>query len=277
MKKLLFFVLSLSFSVTCFGYYLPSQSYLQIESGFGFSTFSSLNQGITASAANLENDFGAQAAGKEFKPLNFEVPILVKLGLRPFTGSAAHNMLLSIRSGVLLTHSWNSGIFSDSVINFNYAVAIVPIEIGLEYQLFSFGFIGGTLSVSGGIAAGAYFGFFRQGYSESPAVTGTDLSQFPKVYSGIGFGGSVSLNTVWQISSSIGISGSVFYRYANIGSLKDGNNQLYINQTGFTAAASQPANSEAAGINLSGVGFSFGINFAFGEKRITNIPEGVYR
>jgi len=265
---------------------LPDSLAVSLESGFSFSTYSILNQGIQNSAANLESIFGPDGAGRSFKDLNFEIPILIKASLAPFGGKFGRKLSLFFRTGYLPTFSWNTINLIDTTLEHRYTVGVMPIEIGAEFKLMSFTFLGKRFSLYSGLGFGLYSGTFSIGFTDSNNTSGVDQSTYPRSYGGRGMGFLLSLNGIWKISNTFSIISGISYRYANISSLKahvtrsDGSvedEQLFTNSTGFVSSMEQQTGTTPAEINLSGLSISFGVRFSFGEARLTDIPEGLYR
>ena len=267
MKTIYAFILLLMIPFSTSGYLLPSRLFFRLESGFGFSTYSSINQGINNTSKEMVILYGLDAEGKDFKQLDFDIPIMLKVGFRPFNGKIGKNIVTYVRTGYILTYSLNNISLTTTSLNYEYKMGILPFEIGAEYQLLRMEILGLPLSFYGGLGAGIYWGFFSK----------NDNGDLQK-YSGSSLGINVSFTTTLQISRKLSIVGNIHYRYANISTLKNNHNeQLYISDTGFLTSQTQPPDTSAAQINLSGLGISFGIQFSLGDKRLTDIPEGVYR
>ena len=282
---LIAYLISLT-SIGLNAFHLSETAYLGLETGFGFSSYTELNQGINNTASSLESIYGASAIGQEFKELIFEIPIILKFGLRPFEGTLGQKLSFFIKTGYNLTFSWNDISYNNSEIEYKYNVGIIPIELGAEYRLFKLKFMGTSFSIYGGISAGIYFGYFSNIFTDSQSASGINADLYPQNYSGNTIGGTLSLTAVWRLSGKVSLTGTVSYRYAIINNLTgdikqdDGTTrkeQLYISDTGFVSSDSQPAGTIPGKINLRGFSFSFGIQFSFGEKRYSNIPEGLYR
>jgi len=268
------------------GSYTPDFMYVNIESGFSFSTYSSLNTGIRNFSNTLEDTFGPSAAGKELQDFNFDIPILLKAGISPFSGKTGRRISLFLYTGYIPTFSWNTIRLLDTTLEYDFTVGVLPIEIGAEYTFMQFRFLGGKMAFSAGAGFGMYRGTYSIGFTDSNGTSGIDTSTYPREYGGWGYGAIFSFNSVWKVSDQISIVGSLSYRYANISALKsyvtrsDGtvvNETLYIGNSGFTSAEEQPAGMSPAKINLSGVSIRFGVRFSFGTVRLTDIPEGLYR
>lgn len=259
---------------------------LNLESGFSFSTYSSLNKGIKGFNSTFVDTFGPSAAGKELQEFNFDVPVLLKALLSPFSGKVGSRIALSFTTGYIPTFSWNTIRLLDTTLEFDYTVGVFPFEVGAEYTFAQFRFLGGKLSLSGGVGFGLYRGKFALGFSDSGGTSGIDATTYPREYGGFGAGALLTCNAVWKLSSMFSVVGSLSYRYANINTLKshvtrsDGttvDETLYTGPDGFASGVEAPAGMSSARINLSGLSVRFGVQFAFGTVKFTDIPEGLYR
>jgi len=273
-------------SITINAFHLSDIAYLRFETGFAFPAYTELNQGIKNTANSLESIYGSLAAGRKFKELNFEIPFSLKFGLHPFKGDTGQKLSLFIKTGYNLTFSWNTIAYNNSTIKYKYNVGILPLELGAEFRLFKLKFIGTEFSIFTGLSAGLYYGFFSNVFTDSLSASGINTDLYPQNFSGNTIGGTLSFSALWRLSGSFSFTGTASYRYAVInkitGDIPQGDGttrkeQLYISDTGFVSSDAQPAGTVPGKIDMSGFSLSFGIQFSFGEKRYSDIPEGLYR
>jgi len=266
------------------GFLLPEKSYVRFSSGLSFNTYSDINTGITGEENSLKTIYSANADDFSFKRMKIEVPILFQGGIRLFSGSFGRELSMFVRTGYSYASSANTIRFTDSILQYDYSISLIPLEVGFEISIARMQLFNRNLDLIFGIGAGVYranLTFDFRGYSAT-----YDLYKFPTSYSGMGIGGIASLSFHYRLDENIGILISGYYRLAKIPSLSGSITQsdalkrdetLYINNGTFGSAPVLPNGASKAGLDLSGAGFTLGFQWSFGEKRLTDIPRGFYR
>lgn len=248
-------------------------SFLRLESGFSFAQFDDINTGISGIEAQLHNDFPGMVDSLDLKPLNFQVPILLQWGIRPFSGSFGERMILTLRSGYMVARSWNKVTFTDHTRTYDFGCDIVPIMLGMEFVIFNTPLAGAPLQFAAGFEGGLYWGRYFYNYDESPSTTGENLAAYPKSYTGWGPALNLHLVADWRLSGGIGIVGRLYWGFGGINKLagkitqQDGSSRddtLFLQNGSFLSAATTPANATKAGVDLNGFGFTLGVQFYFG-------------
>lgn len=254
----------------------PERFSVRVESGVGFPALGDLNTGIGGREFALRTDYGSAAAELSLNRLQFNVPLTLRLGWRPFEGGLGRRLAFTLKSGLLQSSARSEIAFSDSNLVYEYQVRVIPLELGLDITAGNFLFLGAGSSgkhesgfqVQLGVAGGVYFGTFSESFSAEPNVLEQNLNVYPKEYSGTGFGVVFSASVLWKLSHSFGVSLTGYYRLASIDSLRGDirqedesveNKQLYISGASFSGSG------DAARIDLSGPGLSLGFQYSLGK------------
>lgn len=229
-----------------------------LESGIGFSGYSSINTGIRNTSDSLAGSFGYYAERVQLRELPFDVPILLKVGISPLSGRIGRRISFTLESGYIAALSWNTFRLNDTTLEYDYTTGVVPVEVGADFTFMETK----SLSLSLGAGVGFYLGRFTLGYSDSNGTTEIDTTTYPRAYGGYGYGVILSLGTEWRLSRALALVSTLSWRTATISSLKsrvtrsDGTiveETLYTDSTGFVSAEETPAGSKRAAIDLSGL------------------------
>lgn len=248
-------------------------AYLRLESGFSFAGFEDINSGISGIETQLKNDFPGMVTSLGLQPLNFQIPILLQWGIRPFKGKFGERIILTLRSGYMVARSWNSVRLTDHTRTYDFGCDIVPLMPGLEFVIFNSPLAGAPLQLAAGVEGGLYWGRYFYKYDEAPATTGENLAAYPKSYTGFGPALNLHLSADWRLSGGFGIIGRLYWGFGGISklsgkiTLQDGSSAdetLFLQNNAFVSAVTAPSGAERAGIDLNGFGFTLGVQFYFG-------------
>ncbi len=263
---------------------LPEKSFLRLEGGFTFPTYSSLNTGIKGEESGIKTAYSPDADDLVFKNLNFESHLFIKAGTRLLSGSIGRRLMFFLNAGYAKASSLNTVRFTDSILQYDYSVTIFPIELGAEISFATLQIFNKNLDLSIGLGFGTYIASMVLDFRGS--ASSSDLYRFPSKYSGIGFGFTATFSAHYRFTDNFGVVLTGYYRMASINKLQgniiqaDGftsKETLYIDGGNFASSSSPVTGASAATVDLSGPGVFLGIQWSFGEKRLTDIPRGFYR
>lgn len=251
-----------------------ARGYLNLEAGFLFPLLSDINEGIQGKQTSLQSRTNVDFSSVNISQFTFANPISFTVGFRPFDGVIGTRISLFIRSGYTFSRSINKITFTDTTLNINYGIDVIPLEIGASFAYFR----NSSIELTFFSAASLLFGYFTIDYQENPNYSGENLDVYPKQYSGMGIGFLLGLGMNLSLSKSLDFTFKAYYRSTSIDTLKgdieqdgggESQEQLYLDSTGFVSASSQPANSSSAILDMSGFAVEIGIKYKFGFEKLT--------
>lgn len=241
-------------------------TYIRLESGIGFSSFSDLNGGIDGLVADLQGTYGSALSEVSLSKLDFQIPTSVKLGMSPLWGWLA----FTVKGGYGMARSWNKVTINTDQLTYNFLVDMIPLEIGIELTLFS---VGDSVQFKLGAAYVYCSGKYTFEYDATENLAGVNLARYPQVYEGSGGGVTFSLTGVFQLSDNFGLFLTLGNTIASIDKLEgdirqdDGSTrreQLFVQNGQFVSAPDQPADASPVRLDFSGPSLTLGVQFSFG-------------
>lgn len=263
----------------------PTWPYLALELGQGFPALEALNAGISGREYQLRSSYPGQ--GLSLHRLRHSLPLSLKFGGYFFPGAVSGRFAPYIRAGYAFCNSHNRFRFNDSVVNVEYNLSAIQLELGTDFTLFRMRFLDQDdryakpfiVELNLGIGGLLYPTFFSIQRSEEPQVTTDDLSAYPLNYTGLAWGYSLSISLLVSLGSHFRVGIGCCYRVARAatleGDVRQGDGirrleQLYIEEGMFVSSPMPPAAASRADVDFSGPILYLGCYWSLGDALPVN-------